>query len=196
MKVKICGITNLEDALLAAELGADALGFIFYQRSARFIRPEQVREIIAQLPPFIEKVGVFVNSDATFVNKAIVASNITLAQIHFEASSEFYGSLVAPHLRVTRAQREADVNYLSQQHRIVDAYSENHGGQGEKIDLSWFKEADCSKIILAGGLTANNVKETLPYGFYGVDVSSGVESELGKKDPQKLKDFIATAKQC
>lgn len=196
MRVKICGITNLEDALLAAELGADAVGFIFYQRSPRFINPNAVREIIAQLPPFIEKVGVFVNSDATFVNKAIVASNITLAQIHYEASSEFYGSLVAPHLRVVRAQREADINYLATQHRLVDAFSENHGGQGEKIDLSWFENTDCSKIILAGGLNANNVKETIPYGFYGVDVSSGVERELGKKDPEKLKAFITAAKQC
>lgn len=195
MRVKICGITNLGDALTAVDEGADALGFIFYPRSSRFISPDAVSMITKELPPFIEKVGIFVDSDAKFVNKAIALSGITLAQIHFEATNALYGSLIAPHLRVVRAQCEADINYLDGQYRLVDTASENNGSQ-EKLNLNCFEDKDCSKIILSGGLSPENIEQTLPYGFYGVDVNMGVESSPGKKDRDKIKAFIRTVKQC
>lgn len=196
MRVKISGITNLEDALAAVDAGADALGFIFYQRSARFLAPDAAFKIIEQLPPFVEKVGIFVDSDAKYINKAIAVSGITLAQIHFEATTALYGSLVVPHLRVVRAQREADIDYLADRYRLVDLFSENSGGRDGDLDLSWFEGRDCSKIILADDLTPENVEKTLPYGFYGVDVGSGVESAPGKKDAEKIRAFIRAAKRC
>jgi len=194
MRVKICGITNLEDALTAVDEGADALGFIFYQRSSRFISPDAAFKIIEQLPPFVEKVGLFIDSDAKYVNKAIALSGITLAQIHFEATNALYGSLIAPHLRVVRAQREADIDYLADQYRLVDTSMQYIDSQGDNLDLDWFEGTDCSKIILSGGLTPENVEQARAYGFYGVDVNFSVESEPGKKDRDKIKAFIRAAK--
>jgi len=194
MRVKICGITNLEDALTAVDEGADALGFIFYQRSSRFIPPDAAFKIIEQLPPFVEKVGLFIDSDAKYVNKAIALSGITLAQIHFEATNALYGSLIAPHLRVVRAQREADIDYLTDQYRLVDTSMQYIDRQDDKLDLDWFEGKDCSKIILSGGLTPENVEQARSYGFYGVDVNFSVESAPGKKDRDKIKAFIRAAK--
>lgn len=195
MRVKISGITNLEDALIAAEEGADAVGYVFYQGSPRFISPEAAFSINEQLPPFVEKVGIFADGDAKFINKAIAVSGITLAQIHFQATDQLYGSLVAPHLRVVVAQREADLDYLKDRYRLVDIFARTKA-RGGTPDLGWFDGRDCSKIILAGGLTPENVKETLPYGFYGVDVSSEVESAPGRKDREKIRAFIRAAKAC
>jgi len=195
MRVKICGITNLEDAQIAVGEGADAIGFNFYQRSPYFIRPDVAFSIIEKLPPFVEKVGVFVNSDAKYINKAIALSGVTLAQMHFEATQALYGSLVVPPLRVVRAQREADIDYLGDRYRLLDAYSETYAGDASRVNLDWCEGRDCSKIILSGGLSPDNVEEVLPYGFFGVDVSSGVESEPGKKDLQKIRAFIRAAKQ-
>jgi len=107
-----------------------------------------------------------------------------------------YGSLVAPHLRVVRAQREADIDYLSDRYRIVDIFGANTVGGDGTLDLSWFNGKDCSKIILSGNLTPDNVEQALPYGFYGVDVSTAVESAPGKKDRDKVRAFIRAAKQC
>jgi phosphoribosylanthranilate isomerase len=196
MRVKITGITNLEDALAAVEEGADAIDFIFFQGSRRFITPEAAFKIVEQLPPFVEKVGIFVDSDAKYINKAIALSGITLAQIHFEATNALYGSLVAPHLRVVRAQRREDIDYLSERYRIVDVFGANTVNADGSLDLSWFEGKDCSKIILSGNLTPENVEQALPYGFYGVDVSTAVEREPGKKDREKMRAFIRAAKQC
>jgi len=194
MKVKICGITNFKDANEAIELGADALGFVFYEKSPRFINSIDVREIIKKLPPFVEKVGLFVNVDAKTVNKIAKQSGITLAQIHFEADSSFYDELEIPHIKVVRASEKSDILKYSGEYRIVDAFVESYGGEGKRVNLSWFDGIDKSKIILAGGLNENNLAEVLNLGFYGVDVSSGVEKAKGKKDTIKVKKFIETAK--
>jgi len=196
MRVKISGITNLEDALIAADEGADAISYIFYEGSPRYISPEAASKINEQLPPFVEKVGIFAGGDAKYINKAIAVSGITLAQIHFQATDMLYGSLVAPHLRVVLAQRDADVEYLAERYRVVDTFSKSGRVPGDKLDLSWFDGRECSKIILAGGLTPDNVAETLPYGFYGVDVSNEVERAPGRKDRDKIRAFIRAAKQC
>ena len=194
MRVKICGITSLEDALMAIEAGADALGFVFYPPSPRYITPENAEKIISQLPPFVEKVGLFVNEEATAINKMGKISGITLAQIHFEASQETLDAVEIPHIQVTRAQKEGDISLLDDSYRLVDAYCEAYGGMGKRLNLEWFEGKDNSHIILAGGLSPKNVHETLKYGFYGVDVSSSVEASKGIKDPLKTKDFIANAK--
>ena len=194
MRVKICGITNLKDALHAVECGADALGFVFYNKSPRYISPEAAKDIIDRLPPFVERVGLFVNEEAGYITKVCQDTSLSLAQIHFEADETFLSSVGLKTLPVVRAQKAEDVHLFSERYRLVDAYCEAYGGSGKRLNLEWFEGVDCSRIILAGGLTAENVSEVKKYGFYGVDISSGVESVKGKKDPRKVEQFIAHAK--
>ncbi|MFA6145261.1 MAG: phosphoribosylanthranilate isomerase [Sulfurimonas sp.] len=193
MRVKICGITNLEDALHAIEAGADALGFVFYPDSPRYIAPEDAKKIIAKLPPFIEKVALFVHETPETIRQICLETGCTLAQIHFEVTDDFYDTLHFPALKVIRAKNKEDVLKYSNEYRLVDAYCDVFGGAGKRLNIEWFEGIDCSKIILAGGLDPQNVATLQPYGFYGVDVSSGVEVSKGKKDPQKVKNFIQSA---
>ena len=194
MRVKICGITNYEDAKNAIDFGADALGFVFYEKSPRFITPKEAKKIIQKLPPFVEKVGLFVNVNSPKAKEMIKESQITLAQIHFEADEKFYQKLNFPHLKVIRAKSKEDLQKYSDEYRIVDAFVQSYGGEGKRVELDWFDDIDTSKIILAGGLNENNLTEVLDLGFYGVDISSGVEKTKGKKDTIKLKNFIEMAK--
>jgi phosphoribosylanthranilate isomerase len=194
MRVKICGITSYEDAMTAIDAGADALGFVFYPPSPRFITPEAAAEIIRRLPPFVEKVGLFVNEEAEAINAAAKRSGITLAQIHFEAPDALLEALECPYIRVIRAQTPNDVTAHADEYRLVDAYCEAYGGMGKRLNLEWFEGIDCSRIILAGGLTPENAQECLAYGFYALDVSSGVEAAKGIKDSEKVHAFIKKAK--
>lgn len=193
MRTKICGITNLKDALIAIESGADALGFVFYEKSPRNITKEQAKAIIKQLPPFVEKVALFVNVDAQTINTTCQEVGATLAQLHFDAKQEVYDALRVPHIKVIRAQNKQDILKYPDEYRLVDAYCEAYGGAGKRINIEWFDAIDNSKIILAGGLDASNVASLKQYGFYGVDVSSGVEASKGIKNSQKVKDFIHNA---
>ena len=190
MRVKICGITNLQDALNAIEAGADALGFVFYDKSPRYIDPKDAKKIISQLPPFVQTVGLFVNIYAAHVDFMCKLSGVDIAQIHFEADSKFFKSLQTKHLKVVRARDKTDISKYNDEYRIVDAFVESYGGEGKRLNIEWFKDIDCSKIILAGGLTHNNVKELKGYNFYSLDVSSGVELKKGVKDKQKMINFV------
>lgn len=194
MRVKICGITNYEDAKVAIDAGADALGFVFYEHSKRFIHPRDAKEIIKKLPPFVEKVALFVNADAQTINSYTQEALCTLAQIHFEADAKVYEQIFLPHLKVVRAKNRADLDLFRSEYRLVDSFSEAYGGSGLSLDLDLFSGVDTSKIILAGGLDPQNVLEVKKLGFYGVDVSSGVEMSAGKKDAKKVREFIANAK--
>lgn len=194
MRVKICGITSLEDALCAIEAGADALGFVFYPQSPRYITPDDAAKIINNLPPFIEKVALFVNETAQHIRSVCLSTGCTLAQIHFDAAEPFFETLGFPSLRVIRAQCKEDILKYSNHYRLIDAYCEGYGGSGKRLNIEWFENVDCSKIILAGGLDCDNVASLKSYGFYGVDVSSGVEASKGKKDPLLLQSFIQKAK--
>ena len=194
MRVKICGITSYEDAMIAIEAGADALGFVFYEKSPRYISPLDAKQIIEKLPPFVEKVGLFVNVDAQIINSYIQESGCTLAQLHFEAPDELYKQLFVPYIKVIRAKEAKDISQYSDEYRLVDAYCEAYGGSGKRLNIEWFKDIDCSKIILAGGLDPQNVASLKEYGFYGVDVSSGVEISHGIKNPKKVMDFITNAR--
>jgi len=194
MRTKICGITSYKDAMLAIKAGADALGFVFYEKSPRYISPLDAKQIIDKLPPFVEKVGLFVNVDAQIINSYIQESGCTLAQLHFEAPSKLYEQLFVPYIKVVRAKTKEDILKYSDEYRLVDAYCEAYGGAGKRLNIEWFKDTDNSKIILAGGLDSNNVASLKEYGFYGVDVSSGVEMSYGKKEASKVKDFILNAK--
>jgi len=194
MRVKICGITNLEDALHAVACGADALGFVFYEKSPRYISPNDAKAVIDKLPPFVERVGLFVNEERETIERISRACDISRAQIHFDMDEASLDEIGFQTLPVVRAKSAQDVHLFANRYRLVDAYCEAYGGSGKRLNLEWFDGVDCSKMILAGGLTAENVAELKAYGFYGVDVSSGVESTKGKKDPMKVKQFIANAK--
>lgn len=193
MRVKICGITNIQDALDAIEAGASALGFVFYPKSARYVEPSVARDIISQLPPFVQCVGLFVNETAQSVNQISKISQIDIAQIHFEADESFYKDLEVRSIKVVRAQSKEDLNLYKNEYRIVDAFVPEYGGEGKRLNLEWFEDIDCSRIILAGGLNANNLKELKGYNFYSLDVSSGVELKKGLKDKQKIINFINRA---
>lgn len=194
MRVKICGITNLEDALHAISAGADALGFVFYPDSPRYITPENAQKIIEKLPPFVEKVALFVNETPESIHSICLKSGCTRAQIHFDVNDNFFKQLDFPLLRVIRAQKQQDVLLYSDEYRLIDAYCDAFGGSGKRLNIEWFKDIDCSKIILAGGLNPENVGTLKEYGFYAVDVSSGVEASYGKKDPLLVSAFIQKVK--
>ena len=193
-RVKICGITNLEDALCAVKNGADALGFVFYEKSPRYIAPQKALEITKQLPPFVQRVGLFVNVSAKEINATCKEAQMSLAQIHFEADELLYENLEVPYLRVIRATCKEDIEQFSDEYRIVDAFVPSYGGEGKKVDIDWFSGVDCSKIILAGGLNAQNIEELKSFNFYGFDVSSGVEESKGKKDSKKIIEFLQRVK--
>jgi len=193
MRCKICGITSYEDAMIAINAGANALGFVFYEKSPRYITPLEAKNIIKRLPPFVEKVALFVNLDAPFINEICHTTGATLAQIHFDADTELYNKLEVPYLKVIRAKSRKDILQYSDEYRLVDAYCEAYGGAGKRLNIEWFQDIDCSKIILAGGLNPQNIGTLKEYNFYAFDVSSGVESSAGKKDAKKVKEFIKNA---
>lgn len=202
VKVKICGITSLEDALTAVEAGADALGFVFYSASPRHIFPEQAAEIIRKLPPFVQTVGLFVNEDLSTVNSTADRCGLDIVQLHGEETPEYCGSI---RRRIIKAFRVRDITILEAllQYQVagylLDAWSPAaHGGTGQTFNWEIAVEAVQSgqNIILAGGLTPENIAESIrQVRPYGVDVSSGVESAPGRKDAAKIKRFVGLAKQ-
>ena len=195
MRVKICGITNLEDALKAIELGADAIGFIFWEKSKRFIEFKKAKEIIKRLPPSVERVGVFVNKTANEINKISKDIGLSLVQIHFEVDSSFFDKLNVKYLKVVRAKSKDDIKKYENEYRLIDAFVKEYGGSGKRIPLDWFEGVDRRKIILAGGVGKDNIKKIKKMGFFGVDLSSSVEKEPGKKDFIKLKEFFECLKE-
>lgn len=193
-RVKICGITNLQDALCAIESGADALGFVFYKNSPRYIEPSKAKEIVKKLPPFVQTVGLFVNATSEEINLTCKQSLIQIAQLHFEVDEQLFQNLKVPYVKVVRVTCKQDLEKYKDEYRLVDAYVQNYGGEGKRIELSWFEGVDTSKMILAGGLSLENLDEVKNLGFYAYDVSSGVEREKGLKDKEKVKAFIQKVK--
>jgi phosphoribosylanthranilate isomerase len=199
-KVKICGITNAKDAGVAVEAGADALGFICYRQSPRYVEPTVVKQIVASLPPLVTPVGVFVNEDLTTVRNTMDSCGLALAQLHGDESAAYCQELGRPVMKALRLKDRASFLALAEfQGRagvrgfVLDAFSEKaYGGTGQVTD--WGLAAEAAKaatILLAGGLTPDNVAEAiLAVRPYGVDVSSGVESVPGKKDHGKLRAFL------
>jgi phosphoribosylanthranilate isomerase len=132
--------------------------------------------------------------DAKSVDAVCKETCIDIAQIHFEPEDDFFNQLQTPYIRVVRATSKEDILKYKDEYILVDAFVESYGGEGKRVALEWFEGVDCSRIILAGGLSAENLSELKEYGFYGVDVSSSVEKEKGIKDHQKIEAFIANAK--
>ena len=194
MKVKICGITNLQDALDAINAGANALGFVFYKKSPRYIESIKAKEIVDKLPPFVQTVGLFVNEDENFINEICIESKMQLAQIIDDNEIINYDLLKVKYIKVLRAKEQKDLRNLNKDFYLVDAFVDGFGGAGKRIALEWFEDIDCSRLIIAGGLTVENINELDGFGFYGVDVSSGVESEVkGRKNRAKMIAFVKEA---
>jgi phosphoribosylanthranilate isomerase len=202
-RVKICGITNLADAQAAIEAGADALGFIFYEKSPRRMTIPAVAEISKQLPPFVLRVGVFVNAAEDLVTRATGECGLGLLQFHGDEPPEFctrFGLMSMKAFRIRDAESLKELPKYPTEAWLLDAYSaENLGGTGEKFnwDLAVEVQKFGKPVFLAGGLTPENVaaavRKVQPF---GVDVSSGVESSLGKKDHAKVRAFIANVRQA
>lgn len=190
MRVKICGITNLEDALDAIQAGASALGFVFYEKSPRYIEPFEARKIVDKLPPFIQTVGLFVNESTSYINQVCSNAKMQIAQIIDDDNYTELELLEVKYIEVIRARNKDDLLNIDDKYYLVDAFVESFGGAGKRVALDWFDEVDCSKIVLAGGLTYENIKELKGYNFFAIDVSSGVEASKGKKDKDKMIKFI------
>jgi len=194
LQVKVCGITNLEDALIAIKHGADYLGFVFYEKSPRYISPDNAKNIISKLSKDIKTVALFVNHTPVQINKMMADSGADIAQIHFEVDEDFLSQISYDTLPVIRAKNKDDISKFPDRLKLVDVFHDAYGGSGERLNLKWFQDIDCSHIIIAGGLSPENVQEVAKYGFYGVDASSSMESSKGKKDHLKVKQFIENAK--
>jgi len=198
IRIKICGITNLDDALLAADLGAHALGFIFYPKSPRCVSPEAARQIIAHLPPFVAAVGVFVDEEAGVVQDLAAKVGLDWVQLHGAESPDYCRSLGR---RVIKGFRIRDRDSLppltayqgAAQALLLDTYKKGQvGGTGEIFDWHLAREAKgYGRIILAGGLTPENVAQAIAAAQpEAVDVASGVEAAAGRKDPARVRAFF------
>lgn len=200
-KIKICGITNLSDALYAVELGVDALGFIF-SNSPRKVAPSQAKEIITQLPPFVSPVGVFVNEALSFVAEIAQFCRLYVIQLHGDENPEYCLSLFPfKIIKAFRIRVEDDLKKLVEYKEVANCFLLDslgcgaiYGGTGISFDWKLAKKAKemvNKRIILAGGLNPENVKEAIQICQpYAVDVCSGVEEKPGKKDFVKLKKFV------
>ena len=200
VKIKMCGITNVDDARVAVEAGADALGFVMYRKSPRFVKPAVVKAIVAGLPPFVLPVGVFVNEEPDRVRTLMDECGLALAQLHGDETAPYCQDLGRPVLKALRLKDRGTFLALAEfsgranvRGFLIDAFSDQaYGGTGQTVDWGLAQEvAQSMPVVLAGGLTPVNVAEAIArVRPYGVDVSSGVELSPGKKDHKKVKDFI------
>lgn len=196
-RIKVCGLTNLGDALAAVELGADALGFVFAERSKRKADPETVAKIIREIPPFISTVGVFRDQPLSEVRGIMEAAGLCVAQLHGAESLRYMEELGRPALKALSVAGMGDLqkmrDYPGVKSFLLDS---GEGGTGEVFDWSVaVKAAETAKIALAGGLTPDNVERAVKVVRpWAVDVCSGVEKSFGIKDHGKLRSFIAGVK--
>jgi phosphoribosylanthranilate isomerase len=193
IKVKICGITNLEDAQAAIEMGADILGFNFYPSSPRYIETAEAEKIISSLPGFVDIAGVFVNANRADVRALTDSGLLNWVQFHGDETSEFCGEFNVWNLHTIKAIRVRSAEDIEQAQEfetfslLFDAFDPNqYGGTGKTFDWTLLKEYP-RRVFLAGGINPDNVLDALKIDIYGIDICSGIESEPGKKDPTKMK---------
>jgi phosphoribosylanthranilate isomerase len=200
VRVKICGITSVEDALAAAAAGADAIGLVFYPPSPRNVGVATAREILAALPPFVSRVGLFVNPEAVWVDQVLARCPLDVLQFHGDEPADFCASFSRPYLKALRLCGPCDLRpwqeqYASAQGLLLDKRDERvFGGSGQSFTW-WHLPQESPALILAGGLTAENVATAVAIAQpYAVDVSSGVEISPGRKDRGKMERFVAQAR--
>lgn len=202
VRVKVCGITRVEDALHAAQSGADAIGLVFYKPSPRYVEPQSAAAIARAVGPFVSVVGLFVDASRDEILSVLEQVDLQVLQFHGNESEEFCRQFHRPYMKALRMRPELEVepaiaNYSSASGILLDAYRKGiPGGTGESFDWQRVPKNLETPIILAGGLNPDNVDEALSVtsGLYGVDVSGGVESAPGIKDSARVKDFIEVAK--
>lgn len=201
IRVKICGLTTLEDALAAAEAGADALGFVLYKQSPRCISVAEAQGIVRRLPPFVTTVGLFVNQPTQWVRIMAERCGVDILQFQGDESAaycEAFGQRAVKAIRVKDRESLADMSEYAVRAFVLDAYREGeYGGTGQTFDWNLAVAAKShGRIILAGGLTPENVAEAVArVRPFGVDVSTGVEGSVkGTKDHGKIRAFIQAAK--
>ncbi len=196
-RVKVCGITRLEDALAAADAGADAIGFVFDERSPRFIEPRKAREIALALPPFLAVVGLFVDAPEDCISRILTTVPLSLLQFHGHEDPEQCRRYGRPYLKAISMRDGSEPEQLVHRYEdaagfVFDAYSpEVAGGSGRRFDWRWLPQGMGRRLVLAGGLTPENVGEAIrEVRPYAVDVSSGVERSRGVKDADKIGAFL------
>ena len=202
-KIKICGITNISDARLALELGADLLGFNFFRPSPRFIEPQAAAQIINALSPAsAQMVGLFVNAQLDFIKQTLRECPLGMLQLHGDESNADCNRASELGLAVIKALRLRTPRDIEQARRfdtpfiLLDAFhKELYGGTGATFDWSWVTSVPDKKIFLAGGICPDNIKDALAVGTYGIDLCSGVEQRPGLKDPHQMKTLFEKIKQ-
>lgn len=201
VRVKICGITNVEDAIAAVNAGAEAVGLVFYAPSPRAVIIEQARTIALAVGPFTVVTGLFVNADPEFIDAVLNKVPLQLLQFHGDETLAYCESFARPYMKAIRMRPELDVTtaigaYPSASGILLDAYRPGvPGGTGETFDWARVPRQSVTPLVLAGGLTSVNVDEAIrATGVYGVDVSGGVESTPAKKDHDKITSFINNAR--
>jgi phosphoribosylanthranilate isomerase len=196
VKVKICGLTNYEDAYAAADMGADMLGFNFYPKSPRCVKPDEALKIIERLPAFVDIVGLFVNDSFDNIKQIIEECNLDWVQFHGDETNEFCEQFRPLNVRTMKAIRVKDKKDIRRAEEyftdaiLLDAFDpKKYGGTGLVFD--WNIIGNISKrVFLAGGITAENVTKAVNLGIYGIDVCSGIESKPGKKDHAKMRKLF------
>lgn len=196
-RVKICGITRIEDALSAASAGADAIGLVFYAPSPRAVTIEVAQHILQAIPAFVTTVGLFVDAEASEVRRVLEQVELDCLQFHGNESADYCRQFGRPYIKAVRVQQDTNVEAIAQSHAVarallLDTYVEQiAGGTGQSFDWKLVPE-DCSlPLILAGGLTVDNVAVAITQAHpYAVDVSGGVEARKGIKDHGKITAFI------
>lgn len=199
-RVKICGITNLNDALGAVSAGADAIGLVFYAPSSRAVTIEQAADIVSQLPPFVNVVGLFVNAEAHYIHSVLAHVGLDLIQFHGDESPEYCESFNHAFIKAVRVKKGLDlvqcaIDYSAAKGLLLDAFAEGvPGGTGLVFDWALIPQTLPLPVILAGGLNADNVQDAIQQiNPYAVDVSGGVEASKGIKDQTKMEAFLKQA---
>lgn len=197
VRVKICGITSVQDALTAVKHGADAIGLVFYAPSSRNVSIAQAQEIARQIPAFVSVVGLFVNAEASFVNKVISQVKINLLQFHGDETPEACNQFSLPFIKAIRVKPDTNliqcaIDFSAAKALLLDTYTEGlMGGTGHVFDWDLIPKQIAKPVILAGGLTADNVAQAIQkVQPYAVDVSGGVEMSKGIKDTDKIAAFM------
>lgn len=201
VRVKICGITRIDDLQAACDAGADALGFVFHAKSPRNLEIEQAAALMEALPPFVQSVGLFVDAGTEFVGQVLKRTPLDLLQFHGEESPEFCRSFARPYLKAVRVRQGVDLvkyaaDYEDARALLLDAYVPGvPGGTGERFDWTLIPASLPKRIVLSGGLNPDNVVDAVKtVRPWAVDVSSGVEAAPGIKDAAKVAAFIQQAK--
>ncbi len=196
-RVKICGITRVCDGLAAAGAGADALGFVFFEKSPRYVSIDKAAEICSKIPPFVTKVGLFVDANEDMVRRVIDHVHIDLLQFHGDESPEFCQNFNLPYIKAIRAKNRESILEAIEAHSaalgiLIDSYVPGlAGGTGSTFDWSLVPPEHRSKIILAGGLDTENIAVAITsIRPYAVDISGGVEVRKGIKDSEKIYKFM------